>query len=740
MRGTLKTAALEHYFPLLAVEHDCILSKNAEVTVAYRVVLPELFTLTGAEYEALHGAWLKALRVLPDYTIVHKQDYFTEEHYRPDLASDESFLGRAFERHFNERPFLRHSCYLFITKTSKEQMRRRSDFSSLCRGFIVPQEIRDTESVTLFLDAAEQMRRILCDAGFIRLEPLTADEIVGTADDSGLIARYFALGTEGIVTNEDLRLDDGQIRIGNRSLAMYTLSDLDYVPQAVGTDSRYERFSTDRSDCRLSFAAPAGLLLGHPHIYNQYVFLDNHAETLKSLEARARNMNSLARYSRANSVNKEWIDLYLNEAHTEGYRSVRCHCNVLIWADSETALKGICNDVGSQLALMGCTPHRNTVDVPALFWAGIPGAEGEFPAEESFPTFLEQALCFFAEETAYRSSPSPFGIKLVDRLSGIPLHLDISDEPIKRGITTNRNKFVLGPSGSGKSIIAMNLARQYALAKNVPAYYVQLSPEQTKTSLILGLRLENGSLAVKNGVVADCMERGGIIIVDEATHSVQEILLMFNSILDRTSVTAIGDKMIYAHEDFRIVFCSNDSRYSGNVKLPQSFAQRLVSFYFDYPTAEDEFLIVEQIVAEECRANDVVPVSLKRYIIELMREVRSNTYPLSVRNAAIAVVLCNLELLRRPEWRQTMIDSYFYDNRNVESIKRYLAKRVLGCEAASVTDLTDRRIMELEQALSAIGILTFKEIILQSFMYYLDVDLGFYDLQMVKEKLESSII
>ena len=299
---------------------------------------------------------------------------------------------------------------------------------------------------------------------------------------------------------------------------------------------------------------------------------------------------------------------------------------------------------------------------------------------------------------------------------------------------------VLGPSGSGKSIIAMNLAKQYALAKNVPAYYVQLSPEQTKTSLILGLRLEGGSLTVKNGVVADCMERGGVIVVDEATHSVQEILLMFNSILDRTSVTAIGDKMIYAHEDFRIVFCSNDSRYAGNVKLPQSFAQRLVSFYFDYPAAADELLIVEQIVAEECRAADVVPASLKRYIIELMREVRSNTYPLSVRNAAIAVVLCNLELLRRPDWRQAAVDPYFYDDRNVESVKRYLAKRVLGCEAASVPDLTDKRITELEQAVSAIGIGNFKEIILQSFMYYLDVDLGFYDLQLVKEKLDSSII
>lgn len=300
--------------------------------------------------------------------------------------------------------------------------------------------------------------------------------------------------------------------------------------------------------------------------------------------------------------------------------------------------------------------------------------------------------------------------------------------------------YIVGPSGSGKSIIAMNLARQYARQRQVPAYYVQLSPEQTKTSLILGLRLENGSLSVKNGVVADCMEKGGIIIVDEATHSVQEILLMFNSILDRTSVTAIGDKMIYAHEDFRIVFCANDSRYAGNVKLPQSFAQRLVSFYFDYPVADDELLIVDQIVAEECKALDVVPISAKRYIIELMREMRSNTYPLSVRNAAIAVVLCNLELLQRSGQSWLQSDSHFANAQNAESARRYIAKRILGTEPGSVLDLTDMRIVEFERFVSMIGVENFKAIILQSFMYYLDVDLGFYDLQMMKEKISSSII
>uniref|UniRef100_UPI00242CE402 TraG family conjugative transposon ATPase n=1 Tax=Alistipes putredinis TaxID=28117 RepID=UPI00242CE402 len=281
-------------------------------------------------------------------------------------------------------------------------------------------------------------------------------------DDAGLLARYFALSDEQRpVVNEDIRLDPDVMRIGDKYLSMHTLSDLDMLPQSVATDFRYERLSTDRSDCRLSFAAPVGLLLSCNHVYNQVIFLDDHDETLKRLEASARNMNSLAGYSRSNAINREWIEMYLNEAHSQGLRSVRCHCNVMAWAESEAELKRIRNDVGSQLALMGCTPHHNTVDVPVLFWAAIPGNEADFPAEESFYTFLDQALCLFNEETNYRSSLSPFGIKMSDRLSGIPLHLDISDLPMKRGVITNRNKFILGPSGSGKSYLTNHLVRQY---------------------------------------------------------------------------------------------------------------------------------------------------------------------------------------------------------------------------------------------------------------------------------------
>jgi len=462
MRNVMKASTLESKFPLLAVEHDCIISKDADITVAYRIELPELFTVTSAEYEAIHGSWLKAIKVLPNYSVILKQDWFIEENYKPELdKEDMSFLSRSFERHFNERPYLNHTSYLFLTKTTKERARQQSNFNALTRGFIIAKEVQDKEAVQKFLEAIGQFERIVNDSGFIKLERLSDDEIMGTEAKAGIVEKYFSL-TQGEPTClEDLTLGAGEMKIGDNYLCLHTLSDVEDLPGQVQTDNRYERLSTDRSDCRLSFAAPIGVLLSCNHIVNQYIFIDDHSENLKRFEKQARNMHSLSRYSRSNQINKQWIEDYLNDAHSYGLTSVRSHVNVMAWSDDREKLTRIKNDVGSQLALMECKPRHNTVDTPTLFWAGIPGNQGDFPSEESFYTFLEQALCFFIGETNYKSSPSPFGIKMVDRVTGKPLHLDISDLPMKRGIITNRNKFVLGPSGSGKSFFMNHLVRQY---------------------------------------------------------------------------------------------------------------------------------------------------------------------------------------------------------------------------------------------------------------------------------------
>ena len=180
MRNTSKMTTLENRFPLLAVEHGCIISKDADITVAFEVELPELYTVTGAEYEAIHSCWCKAIKVLPDYSVVHKQDWFIKERYKPELQKDDmSFLSRSFERHFNERPYLKHTCYLYLTKTTKERNRMQSNFSTLCRGHIIPKEL-DKETAAKFMEAAEQFERIINDSGFVRLRRLSTDEILGT--------------------------------------------------------------------------------------------------------------------------------------------------------------------------------------------------------------------------------------------------------------------------------------------------------------------------------------------------------------------------------------------------------------------------------------------------------------------------------------------------------------------------------------------------------------------------------
>ncbi|RHD53455.1 TraG family conjugative transposon ATPase [Phocaeicola plebeius] len=461
MRNTMKAATIESKFPLLAVENGCIISKDADITIAFRVDLPELYTVTNAEYEAIHSAWNKAIKVLPDYSVIHKQDWFVKENYRPATdQEDMSFLSRSFERHFNERPYLNHTAFLFLTKTTKERMRMQSNFSSLCRGNIIPKEV-NKDTAQKFLEAVGQFERIVNDSGFVKLTRLSSDEITGTPDAPGLVEKYFALSLDDTTCLEDLELGADGLRIGAKNICLHTVSDVEDLPGTVATDMRYERLSTDRSDCRLSFAAPVGLLLSCDHVYNQYIFLDDAAENLRRFEKSARNMQSLSRYSRGNQINKEWIDKYLNEAHSFGLTSVRAHFNVMAWSDDAEELKHIRNDVGSQLALMECKPRHNTVDAATLYWSAMPGNAGDFPSEESFYTFIEPALCFFTQETNYKSSPSPFGIKMADRVSGKPIHVDISDLPMKRGITTNRNKFVLGPSGSGKSFFMNHLVRQY---------------------------------------------------------------------------------------------------------------------------------------------------------------------------------------------------------------------------------------------------------------------------------------
>ena len=55
----------ENIFPIYKTEHNSMLSVHGELTIGYRVRLPELFSLSNEEYIAFHQTWVKAIKLLP---------------------------------------------------------------------------------------------------------------------------------------------------------------------------------------------------------------------------------------------------------------------------------------------------------------------------------------------------------------------------------------------------------------------------------------------------------------------------------------------------------------------------------------------------------------------------------------------------------------------------------------------------------------------------------------------------
>lgn len=188
---------LSDILPVYGVEHNAILSKMGDITIAFKVELPELFTMSNDDYEAFHHSWIKAMKVLPVNAVLYKQDWFTETKYKADFRIDDSsFLARSSERFFNERPYLNHECFIMLTKKPANRKTLSSVFSSLLRKTIVPEEALQPKHYHEFMNHVGQFEKILSDSGFIALKRLKDEELVN------LIIQYVNLQNDGVTIRD----------------------------------------------------------------------------------------------------------------------------------------------------------------------------------------------------------------------------------------------------------------------------------------------------------------------------------------------------------------------------------------------------------------------------------------------------------------------------------------------------------------------------------------------------------
>ena len=101
-------------FPVMNGGDGVILSKRGDICVGWELTLPPAFRCNEAGYDSLLGTLSGAIALLPDYTVVHKQDVFMRKRYEAERCPIGSgmtkgapgmtgFLEEAYERHFDGR-------------------------------------------------------------------------------------------------------------------------------------------------------------------------------------------------------------------------------------------------------------------------------------------------------------------------------------------------------------------------------------------------------------------------------------------------------------------------------------------------------------------------------------------------------------------------------------------------------------------------------------------------------------
>ena len=455
-----KSKNILEYLPILAWENNSLVSKFADITVALELSLPEKYSFGINDYEIFHQIWVRALRVLPSYTIVHKQDIFYECEFL-DSAKIEGFLSASSSNHFKNRKFLNHKSYVFITLSTKENLKTTSFLSILCRNKIVSNEMLDRNRWEDFNDKVSQFISILSENG-IGVSHSSKKAILGDQSRTGAIEQYLTFEfQEEKKVMMDIYMEDNDFKIGDNYLSCFSIGNLEALPSNVHNYLKDPVYSHNKNFFPMSYTSVLAWGIPFSHIYNQYFFLDDPKQILVEVEKSGKQQQSLSAVSRENSINREFNEQFLNEAVSKNIRPIRAAMNVLTWDKNYNNLVKKNSLIASRLSQLDICVSQTSIITPQIYWAGIPGGESQYPSEMTFLTFLEPASCFIQPETCAKPSEISFGIKLCDRLNAIPLKVDISDLPMKKSWINNRNKFILGPSGSGKSFFTNHLVREY---------------------------------------------------------------------------------------------------------------------------------------------------------------------------------------------------------------------------------------------------------------------------------------
>lgn len=383
-------------------------------------------------YYTYHNLFNNIVKIIGEGYIIQKQDIFFDNLFQ-GTSKHKDYLSEKYFENFKGRKYKTIKTYLTITKTIK-------------RGNFFTYNDKDFKN---YVNKINKVYDLLKDNHFL-------PHFLNEKEVTFLFKRYLSFSfTDSRIKLDNLKAEAEKLTIRNKTLKSVNLIDIDqinfpgtikpYITKNIGYEFPMDLMSFLSSDNDIETL-----------IYNQVISIPNQRAAKNALERKKKRHVSMP--DPANDIAVKDIDNVLENIAINNDLLIKSHFSLMLYGveqEVETAF----NSLEASLFNLGIIPSQNSYNQFELYKASIPCNASEIADYDFFETTLEPALCMFFKESKQVDENSKYQLFFSDR-NGIPVAIDTADLPMRTNRINNRNKFVLGPSGSGKSFLMNHYVRQ----------------------------------------------------------------------------------------------------------------------------------------------------------------------------------------------------------------------------------------------------------------------------------------
>ena len=418
---------------------DCLIGQYGNPVIGIRIKnIVEQYSADPDRYEQFHTVLNQVIAIIGENHIVQKTDIFAKKIYTAE--KENTYLQQKYSEHFSGRMYKTIDTLLLFTDL-----------------------LDDKKSKYKFSDKAYKELRDKCEKVFMLLEQNECNpEWLLEKDFEYYIGGMLTMQFSSIPVFDNIKSTNEYLRIGKSFVKTISFVDVENIelPSQIGTYAVMGGNGTASDLAVDNFSFLNELEEYQSIVYNQVIAIPPQVQRQRDLDKKKKKHEGVAKSAPSNIIVAEEIAALLQNIAVDGQLIVDAHFSLVFACDTFEKMEKTQSTIESKLFTKGIIISKNAYNQMELFRAAIIGNAVELKDYDLFTTTSEAGLCFFFKESYPVSEKSNFYLRFADR-QGVPLKVDTSDLPYQTGRINNRNKFVLGPSGSGKSFLMNNIVEQY---------------------------------------------------------------------------------------------------------------------------------------------------------------------------------------------------------------------------------------------------------------------------------------